>query len=251
MSRKTRWILFCIAATVFLLLSHVMVVYALGYKYDFVAWKFVRTGSFRVIMNTSADVYVNTTLAGTTAFLSNSYSKGRLLPRTYDVRLEQSGYHPWEKKISITAGYFSDYPKIVLVPLELPVEPVASDSFGFPMPDAVAYPEVRATKDKLVAFDEHSITITWLANTDYQPFHVTGDQETILRLPQKIDDVQWYKDREHILVLSNGILYFSEIDKRGGLNSFELTTVKGPFFYSEDDDAVYKMDGDQIVKLKF
>lgn len=246
MSRKTRWILFYGAVIVFLILSYVMVVYALGYKYDFVTWQLVRTGSFRLVANTSAEVYVNDELAGTTSFLGDSYSEGRLLPRTYTVRLEREKYHSWEKKVTIVAGYFADFPKIMLLPHDLTLETVATESFGFPAHDEEG---VRATKDKTLVFDEHTITVTWLTNTDYQPFHVAGDKEIIARFPQKIDDVQWYKSRNHLLVASGGILYFMEIDKRGGVNTYELTTLEGPFIYSEDDDAIYKTDGDQIVKM--
>ena len=246
MTRKTRWILFYVAVVIFLLLSYVMVVYALGYKYDFVAWKFVQTGSFRVIMNTGANVYINNDLAGGTSFLGNAYSKGRLLPRTYPVRLERDGYHAWEKKIAIAAGYFSDFPKIVLVPLELPREVVASDSFGFPMPDS----NIRVSKGKSLAFDQHTVSIEWLNDTDFQPFHQAGDFETVFSVPTIIDDIRWYRDHEHLFLSTAGKLYFYEIDVRGGINAYELTTLTGPFFYSEDDDAVYKLDGDQIVKLK-
>ena len=243
--------MFFAAIAIFLALSYVMVVFALGYQYDFTAWKFVQTGSLRVVANTGAKVYLNNALVGNTSFLGNTYSKGRLLPRTYVVRLTRAGYHPWEKKIAVVAGLFADFPKIVLLPNELSSEQVVSSSFGFPTEESIAYPRIRTTNGKSLSFDEHSITVTWLDNTDYQPFHQTGNQELIARLPQKIDDIQWYKDREHLFILSNNILYFMEIDKCGGLNSYELTTLKGQFFYSEDDDAIYKMDGNQIVKLKF
>ncbi len=246
MSRKTRWILFYSAVIIFFVLSYVMVVYALGYKYDVTSWEFVRTGSFRLVVNARAKVYVNNSLAGETSFLGDTYAKGRLLPRTYAVRLEREGYHLWEKNITIAAGYFADFPKIMLVPIELPTEPVASSSFGFPMPDS----NIRVTKGKSLAFDQHTVSIEWLDDTDFQPFHRAGDFETVFGVPTVIDDVQWYRDREHLLVATNGKLYFYEIDVRGGINTYELTNLEGPFVYSEDDNVIYKTDGNQVVRFK-
>ena len=246
MSKKTRWILFFIAAAAFIVISYAVVVFALGYKYDFAERKFVRMGSFRVIANTSADVYLNGKLAGDTSFISNEFSKGRLLSRTYTVRLQKDGYHKWEKKVPVIAGLFTDFPKIVLLPEKFETEKVATESFGFPMEDS----NIRVTKDKSLAFDAHTISIEWLDNTDYQPFHNVGDFETPIGFPGGIDDVQWYRDREHLLVSSGGFLWFTEIDHRGGLNTWQLTPLSGPFLYDEGDNAVYKLENKQLLRFK-
>ncbi len=223
-----------------------MVVFSLGYKYDFVNRTFVSTGSFRVIANTDADVYINDKLSGKTSFLGNSFSKGKLLPRSYSVRLERDGYFTWQKNIPVVASLFTDIPKIVLFPTEQIFEQVSTSSFGFPLADS----NVRSTKGKLLTFDDHEITIEWLDNTDYQPFKEAGDVEILLRLPSVIDDVQWYKDHDHIFVAAGGILYFYEIDKRGGLNSYQLSTLKSPFYYDADENAIYLMENGEIVKMK-
>src|SRR3990167_9933507 len=100
MSKKTRWVLFCIAVVIFFVASYMTVVYALGYRYDFVNHAFVSTGSLRIIANTEAEVYVNGKLSGKTSFLGDSFSQGRLLPRVYTVRLEREGFHAWQKNRS-------------------------------------------------------------------------------------------------------------------------------------------------------
>lgn len=249
MSKRTRWILFFISVFLFVVLSYVTVVFALGYQYDFIARDFVRMGSFRVVTNTGADVYLNGKLTGDTSFLNNSFSKGRLLPRSYTVRIEKKGYHTWSKNIPVVAGYFTDIPKIVLLPLELESEIVPSGSFGFPVVDEVAVRE-RAVKGKLLTFDDHAITVEWTDGTGDQPYHQVGDVDQIALFPQKIDDVQWYKDREHIIVSTGGILLFLEIDDRGGINTYQLTANTGPFWYDKDSNVIYKIEGANIVKLK-
>lgn len=246
MSKKTRGILFFIAVILFLAVSYVTVVYALGYQYDFIKHDFVRMGSFRVTTNTSADVYINEKLAGNTSFLNNSYAKGRLLPRTYTVRIEKKDYHVWTKNIPVVAGFFTDVPKILLLPMELTTEVISSSSIGFPMQDDT----IRETKGRSLEFDQHKITVTWTDNTDFQPYHQTGDTEQIALLTQKIDDVQWYKDREHIIVSSSGLLSLMEIDNRGGVNSYPLATISGPFWYDKDENAIYAIENKEPVKIK-
>ena len=246
MSKRLRWVLFYVAFIIFLAASYGTVVYALGYRYDFMGWKFVRTGSLRVIANTSAEIYLNGKLAGKTSFLGDSFSKGQLLPRTYSVRLEKRGYFSWQKNIPVVAGLFIDIPKVVLLPTELPQEVVATASFGFPLTES----KIRPTKGKLLTFDDHEITVEWLNGTDYQPFKNAGDREVILRTPDLIDDVQWYRDHDHIFVASGGTLYFHEIDKRGGLNSFPLASIKEPFYYDADENAVFLMEHSEIMKMK-
>ena len=245
MSKSTRWILFYFAVIVFLALSYGVVVHALGYKYDIVQRTFVQTGSFRVVVNAGASVYINDALAGSTSFLGKDFSKGRLLPRVYSVKLERDGYYPYQKNISVVAGLFTDMPKVVLLPMDLRQEKIATESFGFPITDS----KVRVDKERVLTFDEHEISVEWTGDTDYQPFHKTGDTEVILRLSNIISDVQWYRDHDHILVSSGGILSFYEIDKRGGINAYEISSINGPFYYDPDENSVYLMKGSEIVRM--
>lgn len=247
MSKKTRWILFLLAIGLFIALSYVTVVFALGYKYDFSARSFVRMGSFRIVANTGADVTINGKPAGSTSFLGSTFSKTRLLPRIYTVNVQKEGYHPWQKKITVSAGLFTDFPKVMLVPTELPTEFVATESLGFQMIDE----KIRETKGKLLSFNDHDITIEWTSDTDYQPFYREGDTELLVHLPQKIDDVQWYKDHDHIFVSTAGELYFYEIDKRGGLNSYALSKLVGPFYYDSDKDRVVISSPTGVLSLPF
>ena len=246
MSKKTRWIIFYIAVIVFFAASYVTVVFALGYQYDFSARAFVRMGSFRVVANTDADVSINDKRVGSLSFLGHSFSKGRLLPRSYTVRLHRDGYHEWKKNVEIVAGRFEDFPKVVLLPEKFEKEIVPSSSFGFPMPDS----NIRVTKGKSLAFDAHSVSVEWLDGTDYQPFHKAGDFETLFSVTTPIDDVQWYRDHEHVFVSSAGALFFYEIDPRGNINSYKITDLSGPFWYDADENSVYVMEGKNVVRLK-
>ncbi len=250
MSKRTRTLLFYGAIIIFLSVSCLAVVFALGYQYDFVQHKFVQMGSFRVVANTTADVYVNENLEGSTSLISNNFSQGRLLPRIYSVRLEKEQYQPWHKNISVVAGLFTDVPKVVLMPEVLPESVVASPSVDV-LTHLISPGAINQTaKQKILEFNAHEIWVNWTADTDYQPYRNSGDRELILRIPQTITEVQWYKDHEHVLYTSNGVLSFVEIDKRGGLNTYHIASIDGKFWYDANDNVVYAYHGKILYRIR-
>jgi len=267
------------------------VVFALGYKYDFVRNKFIKTGSFEVRTNIGSDVYINYEYAGNTSFISKAFSKGQLLPRTYDVRLEKEGYQPWEKLMTIEAGFFTSFPRVVLMPAKFNEEVIATTSFSsissvlfdseeksvivtgkhkietisFKNGQKILKPKDKNTiaikknqgtnhlvspdENKTAWFNDKEIWAEWLNDSKIPPYKASGTQEIITRSSQRVQDIQWYKDSEHLIVQADGILKFMEIDTRGGLNIFDISTVSGPFYYDQDSDAIFKFTGNNLVKI--
>lgn len=128
MKRKTRRILLFISIAAFLILSILVILYAMGYEYDFVQNKFLKTGSFELKTNVSADVYINDNFAGDTSFFGNYFSKGNLLPHVYALRVESDGYQAWQKLVKVEGGLVDSFPKVVLLPKDLSEDTVASSS---------------------------------------------------------------------------------------------------------------------------
>jgi len=244
MSRKTREILFYSSVTIFVLLSAVVLVLALGYRYDFIRNKFVKTGSLRLTVNTDASVYINDQLSGATSFLSNSFTKKFLLPRTYDVRIEKSGYFSWQKHIEVEAGIFGDFSSIVILPKKLTEENVEK-KFEFPVDKTTKSPDDA----KNLIFNKHEIWVEWLKDADYQPFKKSGEKELIARFSPQVYDVQWHKDSNHLFANVGGILKFIEIDTRDNVNIFDLSSAGDSFYYDKDSDAVYKIQNKKLYKL--
>ncbi|MBI2669638.1 MAG: hypothetical protein HYX20_00605 [Candidatus Yanofskybacteria bacterium] len=128
MKKKTRRIIFYLSVLIFFILSLLLVLFAFGYRYDFVQNKFFSTGSLELKANIAAEVYINDELAGSTSFLSDSFSKGWLLPRTYNVRLQNEKYQPWHKLVKVEAGFLSSFPRVMLLPQDFESEIMASSS---------------------------------------------------------------------------------------------------------------------------
>ncbi len=293
MKRKERRIIFYLSVLLFLVLALLVVLYALGYKYDFVQNKFLKTGSFEIGVNIRADVYINDELSGTASFLTRTFSKSRLLPRTYSVRLQSEGYQSWQKLIGVGGGVFSSYPRVVLIPEEPGEEVIASSLLGgvssikfdpqnktatinsgrrteiinlengrkeSPASQPTTTPSPAPSKgtaglikspdgEKDARFNDYEIRVSWLKDTNYQPYRKAGETELITRFSQKISDVQWYKDSDHLIANVGGMLKFIEIDARDGLNIFDISTISGPFYYDKDMDAVFKFEGKNLIKI--
>jgi hypothetical protein len=309
MKKSFRRFLFFISLVIFALVGAVLVIYAQGFKFDFSNWHLVKTGSLQLQANTSADIYINDKLVGNTSFFSNAFTKGQLLPKNYTVRMENPDYKKWQKTFTIEAGMITDFPRIVLIPVNLTENFVASSSFASfssisfnienntvklfsgnkqeqinlnngkiieitpsPTPKPTATPKNSPTPipsispkiispisngefilspdgGKRVWYNEHEILIEWLKATDYQPYMPAGQKIPIITYSSTIKDVQWYSDSAHLFVNINGLLKFMEIDIRGGMNSYDITTTASPFYYSKNQNAVFKFNGNQLVKI--
>lgn len=287
MKKKTRKLLFYFSVLVFLILSFFTVLFALGYKYDFVQNKFFKTGSLELKTNVGAEIYINDELTGHTSFLSDYFSKGRLLPHTYNVRVQGEKYQPWHKLVKIEAGFLSSFPRIVLLPLDFKEVAVASSSIANlsikrfdqseglaimgnkkkleainlksgtvnPYTQKASVPSVQSSGkispdgNKNVWIKNQEVWVNWVKDSGYQPYRLDGDEELITRFSQIVEDVQWYKDSEHLVANVGGILKFLEIDDRGGINIFDIATTTGPFHYDLNQDAIFKFEGNKLIRI--
>ncbi len=130
MTRGFRRLLFYISLVIFLVLSYVIVVFALGYKYDFTNNRLVKTGSIEIKTNVSATVYINDASMGRVSFINKAFSQTLLLPKTYSVRVQADGYYSWQKNVEVKAGQLANYPMVYLLPSKLPSQFIASTSFN-------------------------------------------------------------------------------------------------------------------------
>lgn len=277
---------------IFILIGWGVILFALGYKYDFVQNKFFKTGSIEVKMNVSAEVYINDELIGDTSFLGNSFSKGRFLPRTYRVRVEREDYQPWQKLVKVEAGFLAAFPRVVLVPESFDEVLVASSSLKnitvkkfdteaglaiignkqklesiniktgekkeikLPIPSPIPLivkvepvQTISPDEEKNAWFDGYELWVKWSKDANYQPYKIAGDIVLVTRFSQKIEGVQWYKDSAHLIVSVGGVLKLIEIDDRDGINIFDISDIVGPFYYDHDMGAVFKFEGNNLIKI--
>jgi len=113
-TKKQRRILFVWALVFFVLLSTGVLSFAFGFRYDFANGRLVKTGSIVLKPNTEAQIFIDGKLEGRTSFLKGTFSKKRLLPGTYSVKIQKEQFAPWEKEVEVKEGLVSDLSRIVL-----------------------------------------------------------------------------------------------------------------------------------------
>lgn len=117
MTRTTRRILFYITIPIFLVVSYISVLYAQGYKYNFDAHTFQRTGSIQLSINKDAEIFLDNELIGSTPFLGSSKRIAGLLPGTYEVRVHRDDFSSWQKDIEVKEGLVTAFDNILILPI--------------------------------------------------------------------------------------------------------------------------------------
>ncbi len=139
-------------------------------------------------------------------------------------------------------------PTVELTPIPSPSKPKASPS-KTPMPDKIPTEQfylkngvlfknmengeterlaylvkgfsVSPDEKKILWWNENELWVMWTSDTNYQPFHKSGDKELITRFSFSIKNSAWFKGDDHVVVDSGGYKVV-EIDKTGGLNIIEI-----------------------------
>ena len=85
--------------------------------------------------------------------------------------------------------------------------------------------------------------VEWLKDTEYQPLKKAGEKELITRADQDILSFSWYKNSSYIFIESLGSLVVSEVDLRGGINSYSILDLgtQGQAWYDLGQDKIFKL----------
>lgn len=101
MRLRPRFILIGIWIVVFLITTPVIVLFALGYKFDFESRQIIKTGSLIARTNPErADIYIDDKLQK-----SKTNSTIRfILPGDYNIQLSKDGYQSWTKRLNVRSA---------------------------------------------------------------------------------------------------------------------------------------------------
>lgn len=257
MKKRTRRILFWIAALSFVIITWVVIRYAQGYAYDFSAHMFVRTGAIAITANTDATFFVDEVAVGTTSFLGNHVGRDGLLPGEYAIRVARENYTTWRKNVTVEEGRLTDFPHVLLLPTDdaslLGLKREASESLresktltplglgdGHYVLQGTNLLDTRTASASLVAeqvlgfslskdegrilwWTRNELWVLWLKNTDQQPYRAEGERQAITRFSVPILRAAWFRDLEYLVVdLGNQSYRIVETDARGGTNIIKL-----------------------------
>lgn len=244
--QKIRAFLFYGSVMIFITGLPLILSFALGYKFDKRTFKFSRTGLLYLkTQPAGANVYLDKNLLeGTTPLTVNE-----ILPGSYEMRVELSGYYPWSGDIEIEASKVTRLDKIILFPLRNNLKKINRSSVEYFLLDeakesvyyldteerilyrcgldgehcapagrlpALQSRKVRylfsADRSKLLYFSSSQIGIAGLR----QRREAAPEQEPfILDYPQSdIRDVFWHSDSFHLVIVTSRCVQVMEAAPR-------------------------------------
>lgn len=132
--------------------------------------------------------------------------------------------------IDSSGGLFLTDPDRPLAPIDSNVRQAVFDARG----------------DKLLIQKENELALFWLVENQIQPFQKRFTKETVIISNDSIQNASWfYEDNWHILFHTASGVYFTEIDGRGGRNTYRF--FESPFneFFTSPDapSGVYARKG--------
>lgn len=154
MRKSVRRTLFYSMTAAFVVVTPIVVLYAVGYGVDLTERSLTRTGGFFVKTNvTGITVFVDDERKVETNFITRGALIAGLPPGLYAVRIEKERYIPWRKSIEIQEQVIQEFRSAVLVPAELQPTTVfeaATSTLGNPIaliPSPNGSPILLATED--------------------------------------------------------------------------------------------------------
>jgi len=236
MTKRARTILFILFVFLFILMAPAVVFYSQGYRVDFDNRKIVRTGGFYFkVVPSRAEVYLNNELKKNTSIITNSVFIENLLPKTYEVEIKRSGYHPWKKTLEVKEKEVTDAKNITLFP-QNPQFTILNQA-----PPKITASATSADKNKIVESDNYEI---WVMLSEKK------EKIFLTRFSEKISDIFWLNNDYLIFVVGNKIK-IAEIDNRDGLNIVDLAELEKPkIFWDKDAKKLYVISEEKTYLLE-
>jgi len=238
MTKKTRKTLFFICLVLFLLLAPIIALYSQGYRVDFDAKKLTQTGGLYLkTLPKQVEVYLDDRLKEKTDFFFGSILIENLLPKEYKIEVKKTGFHPWQKILSVKEKEVTEAKSIVLFPENVDFQTLTerTEDFWF-SPD----------EKKIVLFEENSIleeeTETWslkLYDLDKKLKSHLIDEKDISKVQADLIN----------LTFSDNSILFLEIGMAEQTKYFSLEVDKAPSILKELEEPILPLE-DEIYEEK-
>jgi len=173
MTKRARTILFFICALLFLIIAPTIVLYSMGYRFDFDSKKIVATGAFYLkVWPKKAEIYLGSKQKKKTDFFFGSAYIDNLLPKKYEIEVRKKGFHLWRKTLEIEEGRVTELKNIYLIPKDLSFVNAVNNIDNFwlaPDGKSVILKEINENGWNLKIFKlEDNLKIHLLAEKDFE-----------------------------------------------------------------------------------
>ena len=260
MSETKRWTYFVVFLVVFLVMTPIVILYAMGYRFEF-AQKFLVTERGGVYVYASVPgtkIYIGSELRDTTGIFNREYLSQNIKPGRYFVKAENEGYRPWDKYVQVDPQkVVSVYPFLVPIDFEFRKIPALVESIS---------PSATTTVTTLVSNDTYEqyidlfdslgdATTTTATTADSVSLDIQKEEDQIV-LQRIFGNVQvWFNRNENSFyaewVARGDFLpsYFCENSEC--VNPFVFLEVNSPvnhfdFYPGRDDVIIFSVEGGSI-----
>lgn len=219
--RILQWVALAISFVVF---GAWIVASATGYRLDFKSGRLQKTAFLKV---RSQPREVNVYLAQKLVATKTPWEKKRILPGSYELKLEKSGYSSWTKIVTLAPEQAVIFDDVVLFRSD-PQPQVAS-------PDEAMLLERASKPDDLFIHGGEIFTADRL----------------ITRLSDDVLHVTWYPGKQYLAYQVSREIKVIEVDGSNDQRLVELTSgLPATFTFSDDGDALVYKDGTEIKRIQ-
>lgn len=276
--QKLRAVLFYFFLAVFFCGLPFILAFALSYKFDRRSFKFTKTGIISVrTQPAGASVYLD----GAVLQDRTPMSLNELLPGKYGLELRLDGYYPYVREIEVEAGKVSRIEKIILFPLRPDIQQINKERVTFFWADSSRSEVYYVNKDEntvyrsdLLGFKFETLCSFTPINPPPKKWELSHDRSSLLYhnsrqvgivpLPQGrktdrlgasivlnfpsdvINDVFWYADNYHILIICSKRILICEA-RAGSLpvTLVNLNKRNAAGFYDPHTDSLLFVDSQE------
>ena len=265
MTRKTRLIILLVCIVCFFVVAPILVLYSVGYRFDFQRMKLTETGGIYVRSFPAAGkIIIDSKIIKTPGIFSNSIFIQSLLPSSHTVLVEKNGYNNYFKTIPVQEEQVTKLENILLIKKNIQLETV-TDKTPSPFSDQskfiiknnnlyysdnlvnsalLAIQKSTPIIKKIVSFAIQNNNIIWIKTDGFvyesDPNNLTAEPIKITTTPIKIIKAGTYDiiaDNNNIFIDNNGEL--SLLDIKTGLLDVLSESVKDAKISPDGKDIIY------------
>lgn len=264
MTKRTRLTILLVCVACFLVIAPILVLYSMGYRFDFEKMKMTETGGIYVRTYPVAEkIVIDSKISEKPNWISNSVFVQSLLPNNHSVLIEKTGYYDYSKTLPVQEKEVTKLENVFLFKKNIQFVIITDKSqspfnvtekfiiknnnlYYSSAPENSALTALQKSTPILknaVAFATQENNIIWLGTDGFLYKSDLATSTTVpvklILTPLKITKTGSYKiisDNNNIFINSNGSLLFLNA-KTNGLDNF----------YSPARGAVISPDGKNIV----
>lgn len=107
-------------------------------------------------------------------------------------------------------------------------------------------------EDKFLWITDNEIGVIWLKPDFEQPMRQEYEMESIIKIPQKINQAIWYsKSNQHIIYATDHEINIAELDNRDRRNTAKIFSVENSeIFYNKQNNKLYILSKKKFLEIK-